>query len=467
MLKLTSTYQRIKLWYAVPVVLILILAGIYLLIHAHASSADINGDGKVDVRDLSVLASHYYDTGATFSEGDLNGDGKVDIFDLSILASQWHVTQTVYQPPASIASDCSADVTSALNTWIASVPNNTTIMLKANGCYRTDQTVTIDSKAGLTFEGNNATFQRVTPTPANLLYPNANPHMMVTNCTNITLKDFHILGLNTVSDIKPDDARTKLYVFESSKFGSGYGDKAFESGIHLITDTNIAMDNVSTDGTYGDGLTVGSQSSAGLVKNLTVTNLTIDRNGRQGVAFSALNNAVLNNIKILHSHAVGFDAEPDGATNTVNGLEIENSYINSYTVALSWAGTADISNLNIHNNEIKAEDPVYPWFYGIGGSASTPKRQNWQVNNNTVDIPTKSLSFYNLNGITVKNNISPAYQSGTVGVQLFNATGLTSTGNTFAAATSSTAADSTSSITSDCGNRLTATGAFNFPALCP
>jgi len=62
----------------------------YLIVHqSHAANADINGDGTVNILDLSILAAHYNKTGQTFSTGDINGDGVVNILDLSILAAAW------------------------------------------------------------------------------------------------------------------------------------------------------------------------------------------------------------------------------------------------------------------------------------------------------------------------------------------------------------------------------------------
>jgi len=49
--------------------------------------ADINGDGKVDSIDVSILLSNY---GTSKNQmADLNGDGKIDVKDLSILLSRW------------------------------------------------------------------------------------------------------------------------------------------------------------------------------------------------------------------------------------------------------------------------------------------------------------------------------------------------------------------------------------------
>ncbi len=52
-------------------------------------SGDINGDGSVNILDLSILATHIGQTGQTLSTGDLNNDGTVNVFDLSVLAANW------------------------------------------------------------------------------------------------------------------------------------------------------------------------------------------------------------------------------------------------------------------------------------------------------------------------------------------------------------------------------------------
>jgi surface antigen len=53
--------------------------------------ADLNGDYRVDVTDLSILESRW---GTSDPASDLNQDGTVNIFDLSILLSHWSSNHT-------------------------------------------------------------------------------------------------------------------------------------------------------------------------------------------------------------------------------------------------------------------------------------------------------------------------------------------------------------------------------------
>ena len=60
----------------------------YVIWHSHAAAlvGDINGDGVVNVLDLSVLLT---DWGTNNASADLNHDGAVNTLDLSILLAHW------------------------------------------------------------------------------------------------------------------------------------------------------------------------------------------------------------------------------------------------------------------------------------------------------------------------------------------------------------------------------------------
>ena len=54
---------------------------------------DANGDGKVDINDLTIVLSNYNQSGVNWNEGDFTGTGKVDINDLTIVLA--HYNQSV------------------------------------------------------------------------------------------------------------------------------------------------------------------------------------------------------------------------------------------------------------------------------------------------------------------------------------------------------------------------------------
>ena len=53
---------------------------------------DANGDGFVDVNDLTTVLTNYGKTGMTWSQGDFTGDGTVDVNDLTIVLSNFGQT---------------------------------------------------------------------------------------------------------------------------------------------------------------------------------------------------------------------------------------------------------------------------------------------------------------------------------------------------------------------------------------
>ena len=67
---------------------------------------DANGDGKVDVNDLTVALAHYNQTGMSWSQGEFTGSGKVDVNDLTIILSHYNASigatdiQAVPEPSA-------------------------------------------------------------------------------------------------------------------------------------------------------------------------------------------------------------------------------------------------------------------------------------------------------------------------------------------------------------------------------
>ena len=55
---------------------------------ANPGKSDVNGDGKVDLVDFSVLVYWYHRSNPPATM-DLNGDGVVDLKDFSIMAFHW------------------------------------------------------------------------------------------------------------------------------------------------------------------------------------------------------------------------------------------------------------------------------------------------------------------------------------------------------------------------------------------
>ena len=59
--------------------------------------------------------------------------------------------------PSTIDATGTSDASAALNSWLPSVPNGSTIVFKAGGVYRMDQSLAVGRRQNLVLEGNGAT----------------------------------------------------------------------------------------------------------------------------------------------------------------------------------------------------------------------------------------------------------------------------------------------------------------------
>ena len=58
----------------------------------HPDPGDANGDGKVDINDLTIVLTNYDKTAMAWSQGDFIGNGTVDINDLTVVLANYNTT---------------------------------------------------------------------------------------------------------------------------------------------------------------------------------------------------------------------------------------------------------------------------------------------------------------------------------------------------------------------------------------
>jgi len=389
---------------------------------------------------------------------------------------------TSFDVPSSIAADCSTDVTAALQSFIDGVPDGTStaasvVNFAPNGCYRTDRGLSFVGRHDLTIDGHGATFKRTVDAAPNSI------HWFWGDGARLGMRNLHIVGLNTSSGIAASVSPAyRAMMFEPDRFGASCDDGSagqpatcFESGIEFDHVTGVTVDNVTTDGTFGDGITIGGEHDASdLTSNVTITNVTVDRNGRQGIAIGTVRNLLIDHARVLHSWADAFDLEVNGSDGSITNVEIRNSYANTRTVAFASTGVAGVVAGNVHDNTVQFSNPAFPWL--TVQPQGNPAR-NWRVVHNTSIVDrdeTPAIAFANVSGVAIRYNVTheglpPVARNGEVlpAVAFGAGTGGTVsvsvndfTGHTVAY----TAAAAISPIV--CGNKLLAGGGFNLPLLC-
>ncbi len=301
--------------------------------------------------------------------------------------------QTTLAVPSTIASDCSVDVTTALGDFLRGVPNGTTVSFAPAGCYRVETEIGLNFQQGITLEGNGATLRRTQPTPAALRYPESNAFLMVTQWSDSTIRNLNIQGINTTSDV--------------AMLGDAYGawdqSMEFDAGINLRGGSNVVLENLHIDGTYGDGVQI--QRRHGNPTGIVLRDIVIGHNGRQGVSISAGNGILLDRVTIQGSRRGGVDIEPAAVTMVAQNIEIRNSTIATWLLAFPSQGSGLSNHVYIHDNVITRTGVP---FVKVRSSAGL-WRTDWRVVNNTVTYglgsPQPAMLFDRVSDVLVDGNV--------------------------------------------------------------
>jgi hypothetical protein len=346
----------------------------------------------------------------------------------------------VYYVPASIPADCSRDVAADIASWIASVPNNSTLVFGANACYKTERPITVANRVGLTLNGNGALFRRFEVSPVELQWPYGNRHFSFTGDSNIVVRNMRIVGINTVSD---DPVNWPGY-------GSYHQAFEFDHAFSFSGVQGIVVEDVSVNAVYGDGVYIGGRT---LNTNARISRVTVDQNGRQGIGLAYVDGLLIENVTLLHSRRSGVDFEPNPG-GVVQNVEVRGMFIHSRLIPFAGGGRSMAANIFIHNNVI--DSASVPWV--IVRPADGTRRHDWRVWDNQIlqvlGSPMAALLFVNVDNVDVRRNISHVSPlRSRLAVQFTNASGaLTVIGNDFLGACAPYTADALTTAVSASGN---------------
>ncbi len=239
-----------------------------------------------------------------------------------IIAS--HAESVVYAAPATIASDCSRDVTAELNNFFNSVPNGTeanpsVMTLKIGGCYRTDGVLYLTNKSNVVLDGNTATIDAHYTQTLDTQLPGPGRNLMIEGGNYVTVQDLGILG-----ECKPDPV---------TFCQKGYANYEHGHAIGIITRDGMQPKNITIQrnyirNTWGDAVYISQKGGDALATrpdHITIQDNLFIVTGRQGVAPSGATNSVIRRNRmfyVAHS-ALDFESEGGGVANiTVEDNEI-------------------------------------------------------------------------------------------------------------------------------------------------
>lgn len=230
----------------------------------------------------------------------------------------------VVTPPASIASNCSADVSSALQAWLQSLPDHTTAAFPIGSCYLIDKGVVLDNPQRLTLRGG--TFREQTPGGK------GRRAFRVVGGSDVTFEDMTIEGPNAA------------HVYDAAR--------AFQGAIELDGTETALVDDVTVHDVFGDGITIdplrgGADHNSGHIvrpsTNVTVEGSTIDGAGRQGIALVSVKGALITGDTFSHVALDTFDLEADQANEGAQNVWIRGT-TSSSSAGLWFANAGESKN---------------------------------------------------------------------------------------------------------------------------
>jgi hypothetical protein len=315
--------------------------------------------------------------------------------------------------PASIAADCSRDVTAGLTAWIASVPDGSTLQFGAHACYRVDGTLRIQNRHGLTIDGNGATFRAMTdgrelaPTQAR-----ARSMFNFWRGSNLTLRNVVVRGANP-------NAGTGDFAYVAALEG--------QSAYVIGGVQNMVMDSVEAYDVYGDFVFVGPAT-----KNLVVRNSTFARNGRQGWTINGEDITFEHN-SIRGTRRATVDLEPSSPSAVTRRVMIRDNTIGAgrlYFLANEGraAPTEDISVIG--NTFVKKAMTIR-----VDPPSGT--RSHYRIIGNRSDTPVGfngggAFAFSDVVGVEVRDNVQPMQKGRHIsGVSIRDSRNVVVSGNSF------------------------------------
>jgi IPT/TIG domain len=281
--------------------------------------------------------------------------------------------RTTARVPADIAGNCSADVTQALTTWIASRPDRSVIAFARGACYRIDGTLELSGRNGLSFDGNGSSFRASRP-------PTAERAMWrIIDSRDIAIHNLTIdgsYGRGGTIDVDVQHAHA-IDVRGSSVH------------IRRVTMTDVAGDCVY----FGRGSVGPVARSSGDVRDSTCL-----RTGRNAIAVVAGDDILVQHLKTDKIGYDVFDVEPNpGRGYGSNNVRFDQNTIGSYALNVySIVESGPIRNQSFTDNrvvghglKIAVADPTRGGFrpanVTIAGNRSDTKQRPSAINVDNVD----------------------------------------------------------------------------------
>jgi hypothetical protein len=330
---------------------------------------------------------------------------------------------TAVTAPTSIDATCAIDASPALNAWIASRPDGSTLVFPSGSCYRLEGDAGLDlaNRGGLTLVGTGSTLQLRTNGASN-----RSSAFFLEDSTHITIRGFAVDGGNTAT---------------GTTGAASAVDERINAAVVRSGSSFIEFDHVAWDRLRGFGVILSADGGTRWPEDISIHDSVI-RGGEMGVAIVAGRRIqiVRNTIDDSVYHAI--DLEPDDSQPGPNGdagygggfidVLISDNDVTRYgwgQRSTSWfvafvpqdpvVGTAVMDGLAITGNRVHvgaatADNGNYDGIGGLairGDKANTKHNititDNWTADDDTQPASRGVMNLASVQDLTVTGNRQP------------------------------------------------------------
>lgn len=350
---------------------------------------------------------------------------------------------SVYNVPKKIVDNCSVPVENQIMSWLATVPNGSTVRFGPGRCYGQDGTISLSGRSGLVIDGQGSEFRALTPGGSH------RANWRLVNGGSLTLSNMAVRGSNPLGSYDP-----------AVEWQHGYS----VEGVQGIT-----LSNVQVRDTWGDGVMLwrGAASpacgdDASSARNVVIAGALIERIGRQGLAIVDAENVTLQDSTVGPVAWSNVDIETDDNCEIARHVNVVRNQFgaNRYGVIASvgFGGDPQVGDVTVTDNTQTAATglPGECWAPVRILSPDAIYRSGYVFRGNRFLARRNAFEFRRVRNIDVSSNnvtLTPTTGCGTrAGVLLVDSHTVGITSNLFSGANNVFVADSLSSGISASGN---------------
>jgi hypothetical protein len=301
--------------------------------------------------------------------------------------------------PRSIDASGASDVSAELATFIAAVPDGTTITFEPDGTYRVDSGLTVSGRRNLRFAGNGATLRGTGCSAEHSLF-------RLRSSDRIVIRGFRLEGGNQRGGTP-------------EAFQPGCESQA---GVSIYGSTNVEIADVAISATTGECVYVDA-ADPDYVWSDTVWfhDSTCDRNGRMGVAIAAARNVIVERVAFSDIAMFVLDIEPYAVNGGAIQIAFRHNVVRRYGLTrlfTNWFVAAEgvpgslVTDMTISGNTVVEGAPPGANPMTDAGLATTirvPRRARIAFTGNVTSTPGRGpvLYFAHIDGLTVSDNVQP------------------------------------------------------------